>query len=376
MKKKLIAIVVGAATVMPALALADVTVYGRAHISADFLDDGAKYSETNLSSNASRLGFKGDHQISPDLKAFFQIEQQINFTTGGSDKDSQSFATRDTFVGLGGNFGALQAGRFDSPFKTARGPFNLFGDQVGDMRNLARITSGRLDERYDNTIQYTTPTFSGFTGKVAYSMYKGQSIDITESVDNNEDSDAFSMSLSYAAGPLEASLGYEQVEEDTLLRGETDSFRAAGAYKITDAFKLVGFYQTTEFDGYGRNNNKGKPESTSAQRDAGTFDVYGLGGEFAIAKNTALKATWMTHSSDAKKADADMWVVGIEHKLDKAVRVYANYAVVDNDDNAAYSPWMQARSAKPSDQSKDAAGRNHAMGEKAAGFTVGLRYDF
>lgn len=372
MKKKLIAIVVGAATVMPALALADVTVYGRAHISADFLDDGAKYSETNLSSNSSRLGFKGDHQISPDLKAFFQIEQQINFTTGNS-KGGNEFATRDTFVGLGGNFGALQVGRFDSPFKTARGPFNLFGDQVGDMNNLARVTDGALDNRYDNTIQYTTPSFSGFTGKVAYSMYKGQSLDTTKNLDgtksnaNNEDSDAFSMSLSYAAGPLEASLGYEKVEEDTS-KGEADSFRAAGAYKITDTFKLVGFYQTTEFDG--------DRATTSLKRDAGTFDVYGLGGEFAIAKNTALKATWMTHSSDAKKADADMWVVGIEHKLDKAVRVYANYAVVDNDDNAAYSPWMQSRTATPKDQSLDANGVNRAKGEKAAGFTVGLRYDF
>ncbi len=147
------------------------------------------------------------------------------------------------------------------------------------------------------------------------------------------------------------------VKWPTRCTSETDSFRAAGAYKITDAFKLVGFYQTTEFDGYGRNNNKGKPESTSAQRDAGTFDVYGLGGEFAIAKNTALKATWMTHSSDAKKADADMWVVG-------------------NDDNAAYSPWMQSRTATPKDQSFDANGVNRAKGEKAAGFTVGLRYDF
>ena len=366
MKKKLIAIVVGAATVVPALALADVTVYGRAHISADFLDDGAKYSETNLSSNSSRLGFKGDHQISPDLKAFFQIEQQINFTTGDSDGGS-NFATRDTFVGLDSNFGAVQIGRFDSPFKTARGPFNLFGDQVGDMNNLARVTNGRLDERYDNTIQYTTPNFSGFTGKVAYSMYKGQNIDITDTAANNEDSDAFSLSLNYAGGPLEASLGYEQVEDDTLKRGEADSFRAAGAYKITDTFKLVGFYQTTDFSG-----RKG---ATSAERDAGTFDVYGLGGEFAIAKNTALKATWMTHDSDAKKSDADMWVVGIEHKLDKAVRVYANYAVMDNDDNVAYTPWDQSRTAKPKNQSV-VNGVNEARGEKAAGFTVGLRYDF
>src|SRR5690606_39874120 len=112
MKKKLIALVVGAAAVVPSLAMADVTVYGRAHVSTDFLDDGADYSETNISSNSSRLGFKGDHQINPNLKAFFQIEQQINFSSGSSDDDSTNFATRDTFVGLeGGNWGSVQLDR-------------------------------------------------------------------------------------------------------------------------------------------------------------------------------------------------------------------------------------------------------------------------
>ncbi|OLU23064.1 porin [Pseudomonas sp. PA15(2017)] len=364
MKMKLIAVAVGAA--LSGVAMADVSIYGRAHVSVDYLDDGARYSETNLSSNSSRLGFKGDHEINPDLKAFFQIEQQINFTTGSSDGGT-SFATRDTFVGLGGNFGAVQVGRFDSPFKVARGPFNLFGDQVGDMNNLARVTAGRLDERYDNTIQYTTPDFSGFNVKVAYSMYRGQSLNITDTAANNKDSDAFSTSLNYLGGPLEASLAYEKVEEDTL-RGKADSIRAAVAYKIVDNFKLVGFYQTTDF--------KGVSTTTSAARDQGTFDVYGLGGEFAIAKNTALKATWMTHDNDAKDRDATMWVVGVEHKLDKAVRVYANYAVVDNDDLVAYTPWSQSRTANPTGQSIDANGVNRALGEKASGFTVGLRYDF
>ena len=81
---------------------------------------------------------------------------------------------------------------------------------------------------------------------------------------------------------------------------------------------------------------------------------------------TALKAMWMTRDSDADNYDADMLTVGIEHKLDKAVRVYANYAMVDNDDNVALTPWSQARSASP-------AG---AAGEEASGFSVGLRYDF
>ncbi|KFJ91642.1 porin [Pseudomonas sp. 1-7] len=349
MKMKLIAVAVGAALAVPAVAMADVTVYGRAHVSVDFLDDGADYSETNLSSNSSRLGFKGNHEINPNLKAFFQIEQQINFTSGSSDSNSTDFATRDTFVGLSSNVGSVQVGRFDSPFKVARGPANLFGDQVGDMRNLTRFGNGRFDERYDNTIQYTTPNLGGFNAKLAYSMYEGQFS--FEDVD----SDALSMSLNYAGGPLEASLAYEKVEEDAS-RGERDGIRAAAAYKLFNSFKLVGFYQTVDHD-----------SPIQADRDRWSSDVYGLGGEYSISDKTALKAMWMTRDSDADNADADMWVVGVEHKLDKAVRVYANYAVIDNDDNSAQVPWEQARSAN---------NRAFAAGEEASGFSVGMRYDF
>lgn len=354
MKKKLIAMVVGAAAGLPVMAMADVNIYGRAHVSVDFLDDGADYSETNLSSNSSRLGFKGDHVINPSLKAFFQIEQEVLF---GSEGDS-SFNTRDTFVGLSGNFGAVQMGRFDSPFKVARGPANLFGDQVGDMRNLTRFGNARFDERYDNTLQYTTPDFSGFNAKLAYSVHEGQSVQL-DANDKALKSDSISMSLNYAGGPLEASLGYEKAEEDTG-RGERDGIRAAAAYKLTDAFKLVGFYQTVEYD---------DADATRAQRDLWTSKTYGLGGEYKIASNTSLKAMWMARDADAEDADADMWVLGVEHKLDKAVRVYANYAVVDNDAAVRLNPWSQGRSASP-------AGSTDGFGEAASALSVGLRYDF
>lgn len=347
MKKKLIAIAVGAAAVMPALALADVSIYGRAHVSVDYLDDGADYSETNLSSNSSRLGFKGDHEINPNLKAFFQIEQQINFTTGNS-KGGSDLATRDTFVGLAGDFGKVQVGRFDSPFKKARGPANLFGDQVGDMRNLTRVGDGRFDERYDNTAQYTTPNFSGFSATVAYSVHEGVW------AEQDHDSDSVSLALNYASGPFEAALAYEQANEGTE-RGERDGIRAAAAYNLTDAFKMVGFYQTVDHD-----------DPDVVKRKLWSSDTYGLGGEFKITPATALKAMWMTRDADADDADADMWVVGIEHKLDKAVRVYANYAMIDNDSNSKLVPWKEARTA-------NAGG---VAGEEASGFSVGLRYDF
>lgn len=346
MNKKLLAIVIGAAAAMPMMAMADVNVYGRAHVSVDFLDDGADYSETNLSSNSSRLGFKGDHEINPSLTAFFQIEQQIDF---GTDNGS-SFNTRDTFVGLGGNFGAVRMGRFDSPFKAARGPANLFGDQVGDMRNLTRVGDARFDERYDNTVEYTTPDFSGFTGKLGYSVHE------TTVNEQDIDTDTLSMSLNYVGSAIEAALAYETAEEDTG-RGEREGVRFAGAYKITDAIKAVGFYQTVDYD---------NSEVTPEVRDRLTADTLGVGAELKVASNTAIKGMWLTRETDADNYDSDMWVVGVEHKLDKAVRVYANYALVDNEDNIALTPWSQARTANPSG----------AVGEEASGLSVGLRYDF
>lgn len=357
MKKKLIAIVVGAAAAMPAMAMADISIYGRAHVSVDFLDDGAEYSETNLSSNSSRLGFKGDHQINPNLKAFFQLEQEVYFGREGGS----SFNTRDTFVGLGGNFGDVRLGRFDSPFKMARGPANLFGDQVGDMRNLTRVGNSRFDERYDNTVMYTTPSMGGFYGQAAYSIHQGTI------ADEDHESSSVSVALNYVGGPFEASIAYEDAEDETrtttaapdlvLGVGAREGIRVAAAYKVMDPLKVVGFYQTLEHD---------SDNYTTAQNDALTADVYGLGAEFKVASNTALKGMWMTRDVDVDDRNSDMWVVGVEHKLDKAVRVYANYAVVDNEDNAALTPWGQARTATPSG----------TAGEEASGLSVGLRYDF
>ncbi|WP_159197005.1 porin, partial [Klebsiella pneumoniae] len=83
--------------------------------------------------------FKAEQQLENGMTVFGQIEQEINFASGTEDEDDGvNFATRDTFVGLKGDFGQARVGRFDSPFKVARGPVNFFGDQLGDIRNVTR----------------------------------------------------------------------------------------------------------------------------------------------------------------------------------------------------------------------------------------------
>jgi predicted porin len=118
-------------------------VYGRAHVSVDQLDDGTD-SGTNVSSNSSRIGFKADKDLENGMTALFQAEQEIRYDNGsGAD-----WASRDSFVGLKGDFGMVRLGYFDTPLKTVRSRTDLFGDQIGDARNLTRLKELRCRFRY------------------------------------------------------------------------------------------------------------------------------------------------------------------------------------------------------------------------------------
>lgn len=317
-----------------AVSAADVSIYGRANVSVDFLDDGADYSETVMSSNSSRLGFRANQEFE-GFTAMVQIEQTIDFTDSGTE-----FATRDTFVGLKGDFGMFRLGKFDTPFKRARGPANLFGDQIGDMRNLTRVGNARFDERTPNTIHYQTPDFSGFAFNIAYSLHEG--------TDNRGmDDEAVSLSLTYKSGPLDLAAAYENFEDDAS-RGGRDAFRFAVAYTL-DALKLVGFYQQAD------HNN-----------DALDSDVFGVGATYSLGEKNTLKAMYLTRSADPADSDSDMVAIGYEYRIQRPLRLYVSYAFVSNDDNARLVPWAQARTTS----------QPGSFGETASGLSLGIRYDF
>jgi predicted porin len=338
MNKKLLAIAVGAVVALPAAVLAnDVTVYGRAHLSVDLLDDGADYSELNMSSNSSRLGFKAEK--GEDLKGFMQIEGEITYNNGSSN-----LSNRDTFAGIKGDFGMVRLGQFDSPFKAARGPANLFGDQVGDMRNLTRVGSGTFDERPANTIHYQTPNFDGLRANLAYSLHAGN----TKAADAKDE--VVSASVVYKKDALDLAVAFEQWGEDAS-NGKRSAMRAAIGYGVTDELKLVAFYQTVDHD-----------------NDAHDADVLGLGAEYKLTKETAVKGMYMIRSADPDDRDSSMAAIGIEHRLDRSLRVYANYAMVSNDDAIAINPWNQARTTGNTAPA--------ANGETHSAISLGMRFDF
>ncbi len=326
-------------------------IYGRASLSVDQLDDGDKYNRTNLSSNASRLGFRGSKKIG-NLTGIWQIEQEIQINLSNSATDTNNrLASRDTFAGLRGDFGTVRVGKFDTPFKVARDPFNLFGDQLGDMRNLTRVGDAKFDERLNNTLEYQTPVMNGFQGRLAHSFHPGTSATLNAQGADSEQ-EATSASLSYRAKSVNFALAHEVYGSDTATTGKRDATRAAVSIKALPTVNLVGFYQTAS--------------SKSGTKDE-SADVTGVGGEYLMKPDVTLRAHYMDRKAKAANSDATMYTVGAEYRYDNALRFYVNYASLKNGSAIKLTPWKEGRTAAPS------AGLN---GATTSGISVGMRYDF
>lgn len=320
--------------------------YGRAHMSFDQLDDGVAYKKHALSNNSSRLGFKGEKQFG-DLKGIWQIEQEILFNmTETAANDKNRLATRDTFAGVEGSLGSLRFGKFDTPFKVSREPANLFGDQLGDMRNITRGML-RFDERPNNIIEYKTPVFSGMRLAVAYAPHEAKQPDATK------DTGLTSFSLSYNSKEMALAVASETYEKDAT-NGERSATRLAASYQVTPAFKVVGLYQDAQDKLNTGTSNLGNK-------------VTGYGAEYHIDPNKLLvKFNIMDMKADVATKDAKMTVIGIEKIVDRQLRFYANYAMMDNASGSKLTVWKEGRST-------DQTG---ISGKESSGLSLGMRYDF
>ena len=112
MKLKMIclaAVAAGAITPVATFAQSTVTIYGRMDTSFENSKTGS-ISQTLITGNASRLGFKGVEDLGGGLKALFGLEMGVSSDTGASSTPMY----RNSYVGIGGDFGVVNIGRIDS----------------------------------------------------------------------------------------------------------------------------------------------------------------------------------------------------------------------------------------------------------------------
>jgi len=77
-----------------------------------------------------------------------------------------AFGTRDSFLGVEGPWGAVKAGKTDTPYKKATAAMDPFSRTLGDYNSIMGNTGGdnraEFDFRVAHAIWYESPIFNGF----------------------------------------------------------------------------------------------------------------------------------------------------------------------------------------------------------------------
>ena len=277
-------------------ALAEVDIYGKANVTVQSSDDG-EGSFTEIKSNASRFGLKGSEKITDGLEVVYKFEFQVDVSDADSKGDNDdNISARNQYVGLKGAYGQVVVGRNDTALKQSQGKLDLFNDLEGDIKNVFKG-----ENRLGDSITYTSKSYEGF--KVLATFIAEDDVD----ADNG-----YSMAVTYGDSALKKSAVYAAIAADSEVNGY-DVVRATVQGKIED-FRVGAMYQTQEkVDG-------------SAEADG-----YLVNAAYLMGSNT-FKMQYQTMDFDDSD-DKSAISVGVDHKLNKNLKVFGFYSSFDMDNN-------------------------------------------
>lgn len=305
MQKKFIALAIATVFATPAIAAADVVIYGQTNASIQYADNDAnKGTHVKIADNSSRLGFKGTEDLG-GLTGIFQIESALTtdenaMTEAVGSKAAGTIGTRNTFVGLSSaDMGTVVLGKHDTPYKLATRSLDVFGDTAADNRS---VMSGH-NLRAPNVLAYLTPNLNGFNGAIA----------LADLDDDKQGAETKALSLmgSYTAGAFTGALAHQIAY-------------ASSPAKDSKATKLGLGYSDSGI------TINGEVEDTNT-----TEPNYYLAGKYAFGMDAVKASFGFKGDTSTKNADdgATMFALGYDHGMSKNTTVYALYSQLRNDKN-------------------------------------------
>ncbi len=332
MKKIFILTAVAAASITSVNSMADdsgVTLSGRLNVDVERItNDLSNRRYSRLSSNSSFVRFAGKESLGSELKAIWQVESGPR-----ADGDAAAgWSGRNSGVGLEGSFGTIMIGQWDTPYKEALNPYDVWGGtSINDSETIFGNTSQTagnnentsFERRQRNMALYWSPNLAGFRGKLM--------------VGTGEDSatgrrSMYSGSATYTNGPFLANLAGEQHNNYTSFAGNDTGVRGGASFKVSTLTVGAAFEQL-----------RYKFAAGDLKRDA--FHVsakYGIGpGEirtqFTKAKSgKGLVGAVAKAISSKPESGADLFTAGYAYNFSKRTELYGFYTQLKNEKNGIY----------------------------------------
>jgi predicted porin len=310
MNKKLMALAVAGA-LAPAAALAqNYSIYGRATLGVDsyeakgatLLDangtanPAADYNKrTRVFDNGSRVGFRGTEDLGGGVQAVFLIETGVNIDNGSTtgqggqaNTSSGTWGSRIGHVGLSGSAGLVTWGRSNVWWT------NGTQEQIGAnwINNGPQASTAILGRgmavgvsRQSNTMQYTSPTWSGVNFVASFSPNRAEAVGPAA----NTDGRLLGLTVQGTHGPFAWGADFVQDKGNTLPAGGADQGTTTGVklragYKYVPAGQIALIFVQSELKSGGAANSAG-----SATGLPGTCNTAATNCDF---KQTGLVVAW------------------------------------------------------------------------------------
>lgn len=376
MQKKIIAVAVAALASTAAFAQTNVTVYGVVDASQQFVRSSGATNGVNqsivgrLETSNSYIGFKGVEDLGNGLKAVFLYESNFAVDNGGALAGG-----RDSYIGLTGGFGTVVAGNLTHPLRAfgaktelAPGATN-FGTTESITGRFAGTATGAA-VRAANAVAYVSPSFSGFTGTVAF--VNGENRTNTVGAVQGVDQKAWQVAVDYSNANLWVGVGHHRAIDTgvTALAGSVPTLgafdgdkaaitRVAAVYTLPTATKLTALYDHTKVD-------VGNLNAGTAKRHAYSLAVSQGFGKNTVGLAYAASGDYKVGGAKQNDTGAKQITLYYGYDLSKRTSLVARYSKLSNDANVN-NVW----NVNPVNN-----GVATGIGSNYTGYMVGLRHNF
>ena len=335
MKKTLIALAAVAAT-GAAFAQSSVTLYGvadvavgksnQASVPLGFANDKFQaIASSTLNNGTSRFGFRGVEDLGGGLKAGFNFEGGLSLADGSANKSGGQMFSRAANVSLMGGFGEIRAGRSLTPSYYSVASWELTG--TANYSVVAnQFNYGGSGARDSGLVMYRSPSFGGLTvdlgtvlaGNCVYVGAANAGTGCTTGTPpvGTSGKSKMDMGVTYAAGPVTASLAYNKVS------GAEKNWALGGKYNF-GAFAVAGSYQDPAGAKKGYTLGVTAPMgpvtlTADIARDTGTGTKntdYVLEAKYALSKRTFAYGVYMRDGAVAGGKSVNGYAVGVRHNF-------------------------------------------------------------
>jgi predicted porin len=433
MQKKLLVVAVAGALAAPGFALAQSSaeVYGTVNMAfgnfkysdgtlartangATPANVGASVSKWDVANGASNYGVRARESLGGGMSGWVQIEQ--NAPLERSSNQAIKPASRNSAIGLEGNFGNVFMGQWTTPWadldalwgvgtvgfwgpvtsligrRETTGTAVNYNCQNGDgaTPGAAPGVAGKpicdalqggggvghaFWRRASNAVFYQSPVFSGFQGKLAFQTNEGKAVG--NAAGTNANAQMWSGSVQWAGMGGRARVGAAiDKHKDFTTIGQTDSgWSVKGGFNFGVADIGVA-YEDLVYK-CGTQPFGGLPGLCASAGDI-KVKQYGVGAAIPVGPGSIRasysKATGMKGVVTVGQTDAKEYNIGYEHRFSKRTNIGIGYAKIDNNQNANFT-WTGA----PPNQTQSAAGgpvNTPLFGSDVSTFFISMTHRF